>query len=132
FTGGSFTSGTFAGTHTGTFTGTHSGDGAALTNIPSSAIVGLDTALGAAVPIGTIVSRIDNTVPTGYLVLNGQAVSRSTYSVLYAAYGTTYGNGNGTTTFNLPDLRGMFLRGLDESRGVDTGRSFSATPQAAA
>lgn len=133
FTSGTFTSGSYAGTHTGTFTGTHSGDGAALTNIPTSAIVGLDGALGAAVPIGTVVMRIDNTVvPTGYLVLNGQAVSRSTYATLYAQYGTTFGNGDGSTTFNLPDLRGAFVRGLDEGRGIDTGRAIAATLQAAA
>jgi microcystin-dependent protein len=49
-------------------------------------------------------------------------VSRSTYSSLFSAIGTTYGVGDGSTTFNLPDLRGEFPRGWDDGRGVDTGR----------
>jgi microcystin-dependent protein len=50
----------------------------------------------------------------GWLKCNGAAVSRSTYAVLFAAIGTLYGAGDGTTTFNLPDYRGEFLRGLDD------------------
>lgn len=49
--------------------------------------------------------------PTGYLLCDGTAVSRTTYSSLFALVGTTWGVGDGSTTFNLPDLRGMFLRG---------------------
>ncbi|WP_459749856.1 tail fiber protein [Pseudomonas sp. 3A(2025)] len=60
--------------------------------------------------------------PNGYLKANGAAVSRTTYSVLFAAIGTTYGTGNGSTTFNLPDLRAEFIRGLDDGRNIDTGR----------
>jgi hypothetical protein len=51
-------------------------------------------------------------VPAGYLELAGQAISRTTYSALFALFGTTYGVGDGSTTFNLPDLRGEFVRGL--------------------
>lgn len=65
-----------------------------------------------------------NTAPSGFLKANGAAVSRATYSALFSAIGTTFGVGNGSTTFNLPDLRGEFLRGWDDSRGVDSGRSF--------
>lgn len=54
----------------------------------------------------------------GYLPCNGSAVSRSTYSALFSAIGTTYGAGNGSTTFNVPDFRGYFLRGFDSGRGV--------------
>jgi hypothetical protein len=61
-------------------------------------------------------------VPSTYLVCNGQAVSRTTYAALFAKIGTTYGAGDGSTTFNLPDLRGEFIRGWDNGRGVDTGR----------
>lgn len=68
--------------------------------------------------------------PTGWLKANGAAISRSTYSALFAAIGVTFGTGDGSTTFNVPDLRGEFLRGLDDSRGVDTGRTLSATAQA--
>lgn len=62
----------------------------------------------------------------GYLKCNGGAVSRTTYANLFAAIGTTYGVGDGSTTFNLPELRGEFIRGLDDSRGVDSGRSLGS------
>lgn len=232
FSGGTFTTGSFSGTHTGTFTGTHSGNGAALTDIPTSAITGLSTALASYLPLtggtisgtltitgsntsissdsnrllwfrdlansptglvyndssnnrtilrsyqlgsstyvqayldpassdfilpsaptassaaatkayvdtsilngslptGTVIMRFDSTVPTGFLVLNGQAVSRTTYAALFALYGTVFGTGNGSTTFNLPDTRGLFLRGSNEGRGTDPAgnRAFSNTVQ---
>lgn len=68
-----------------------------------------------------------NTAPTGYLKANGAAISRTTYSVLFAAIGTTFGVGDGSTTFNIPDLRGEFLRGWDDARGVDTSRAFGSS-----
>jgi|TARA_B100000085_G_scaffold75846_2_gene68120 microcystin-dependent protein len=54
---------------------------------------------------GLIIPWTDSSVPTGYLECNGQAVSRSTYAALFAVIGTTYGSGNGSTTFTLPDLQ---------------------------
>lgn len=78
----------------------------------------------AAVPAGAVAHFARSTVPTGWLEANGAAVSRTTYAALFAAIGTTFGGGNGTTTFNLPDLRGEFIRGWDNGRGVDSGRSF--------
>lgn len=65
-------------------------------------------------------------VPTGYLECNGAAVSRATYADLFAAIGTTYGPGNGTTTFNIPQAQGEFLRGWDNGRGVDDGRTLGS------
>jgi phage-related tail fiber protein len=62
--------------------------------------------------------------PVGYLKRNGAAVSRTTYARLFAKIGTTYGAGDGSTTFNLPDGRGVFDRGLDEGRGIDPGRTI--------
>jgi microcystin-dependent protein len=62
--------------------------------------------LPAGVPAGTIMGWGGSTAPDQWIICDGTAVSRSTYSALYAAIGTTYGVGNGTTTFNLPDLRG--------------------------
>lgn len=56
-------------------------------------------------PTGSVITYAGSTAPTGYLVCNGQAVSRTTYAALYNVLGTLYGVGNGTTTFNLPDLR---------------------------
>jgi len=76
------------------------------------------------VPVGAVFYFATSTAPTGYLKANGAAVSRTTYADLFAAVGTTYGSGDGSTTFNLPDLRGEFLRGWDDSRGVDSGRGF--------
>lgn len=70
-----------------------------------------------------------STAPTGWLKANGAAVSRTVYADLFAAIGTTWGAGDGFNTFNLPDLRGEFVRGWDDSRGVDAGRGF-ATQQA--
>ncbi|MBS7660554.1 tail fiber protein [Pseudomonas lalucatii] len=70
--------------------------------------------------------------PTGWLKANGAAVSRSTYAALFAAIGTTYGAGNGSTTFNLPDLRGEFIRGWDDGRGVDGGRALGSAQAALA
>lgn len=64
------------------------------------------------VPIGTIIAMSSDYIPTGYLLCNGSAVNRQTYSLLFAKIGTTYGEGDGTNTFNLPDLRGKFVRGL--------------------
>jgi phage-related tail fiber protein len=64
------------------------------------------------------------TAPAGFLKANGAAVSRATYADLFAAIGTTYGTGDGSTTFNLPDLRGEFPRGWDDGRGVDSDRGI--------
>lgn len=64
------------------------------------------------VPIGTIIAMSSDYIPAGYLLCNGSAVNRQTYSLLFAKIGTTYGEGDGTNTFNLPDLRGKFVRGL--------------------
>jgi microcystin-dependent protein len=65
-----------------------------------------------------------SSAPSGWLKCNGAAVSRSLYAALFNIIGTTYGAGDGSTTFNLPDLRGEFLRGLDDGRGVDSGRTI--------
>jgi microcystin-dependent protein len=71
------------------------------------------------VPIGTVHFFAANTAPAGYLECDGSAVSRTTYSALFTRIGTTYGTGDGSTTFNLPDLRGRFLRGWDHGAGRD-------------
>jgi microcystin-dependent protein len=63
------------------------------------------------VPAGAVMAFAMNSAPTGWLAADGTAVSRSTYARLFAAVGTTHGVGNGSTTFNLPDLRGYFVRG---------------------
>lgn len=77
-------------------------------------------------PPGQVGAFARSTAPTGWLKANGAAVSRTTYNALFAAIGTVFGVGDGSTTFNLPDLRGEFLRGLDDGRGVDAGRSLGS------
>lgn len=62
--------------------------------------------------------------PSGWLECNGQAVNRLTYSGLFTAIGTIHGSGDGSTTFNVPDLRAEFIRGLDNGKGIDTGRTI--------
>ena len=63
------------------------------------------------VPSGAIMAFAMNSSPTGWLAANGAAVSRTTYADLFAAIGSTYGSGDGSTTFNLPNLNGVFIRG---------------------
>jgi len=67
-----------------------------------------------------------NTAPLGFLKANGAAISRTTYSRLFAYMGTTFGTGDGSTTFNLPDMRSVFPRGWDDGRGLDSGRVFGS------
>lgn len=62
------------------------------------------------------------TPPAGYIKANGATLSRDVYAWLFSKIGTTFGAGDGVTTFATPDLRGEFLRGLDDGRGVDIGR----------
>jgi Microcystin-dependent protein len=75
---------------------------------------------------GDIKFHAANAIPPGWLKANGAAVSRTAYAALFAAIGTTYGAGDGATTFALPDLRGEFVRGFDDGRGVDSGRGFGS------
>lgn len=86
----------------------------------------VSSAVASAVPAGTIITVAKNTAPTGYLKANGALLSRTTYSALFEAIGTTFGAGDGSTTFALPDLRGYFPRGWDNSRGIDVGRVFGS------
>lgn len=77
--------------------------------------------------VGASVGFYLNSPPVGWLKENGAAVSRTTYAALFAIIGTAFGAGDGSTTFNLPDHRGEFPRGTDDSRGVDPGRLVGST-----
>lgn len=66
-------------------------------------------------PVGTIKMFAGSTAPTGYLICDGSAKSRTTYSELFSTIGTTYGSGNGSTTFNIPNLKGKVVVGLNSS-----------------
>ncbi len=84
---------------------------------------------GVTIVTGSVIMYPIKTAPTGYLYCNGAAVSRGTYATLYGIIGNTFGSGDGATTFNLPDYRGQFLRGVNDSSGNDPDAS-SRTAQA--
>lgn len=75
---------------------------------------------------GQVIMWGGSTPATGYLEMDGSAISRTTYADLFAAIGTTFGAGDGSTTFNLPDARGEFIRGWDNGRGIDSGRALGS------
>ena len=94
-------------------------------NLATDAMTAIETWLLANVsvwtpPSGMITEFAGSTVPTGWLLCNGQAVSRTTFAVLFSVCGTAYGIGDGSTTFNVPDLRGR------SSMGAGTGTGLSA------
>ena len=78
------------------------------------------------VPAGTISYFAMLNPPTGWLVADGSPIPRDQYQELFAVIGTYYGAGDGRTTFNIPDLRGEFIRSWDAGRGVDPGRAFGS------
>ncbi|MFX4251985.1 tail fiber protein [Aliarcobacter butzleri] len=78
------------------------------------------------VPVSTVLPFATTNIPDSFLECNGAAISRTAYSKLFAAIGTAFGAGDGSTTFNIPDLRGEFIRGWDNGRGLDIGRTFGS------
>lgn len=79
------------------------------------------------VPSGAVSPYAGTAEPTGWLFCYGQAISRTTYAALFAAIGTTYGVGDGSTTFNLPDLRGRVVAGQDDMGGTSANRLTNQT-----
>lgn len=77
-------------------------------------------------PIGTIIESASANTPPGYLLCNGAAVSRTTYARLFSEIGTTYGAGDGSTTFNLPDRRGRTGIGAGQGTGL-TNRTLGGS-----
>ena len=80
-----------------------------------------------AMPTGAVVPFGGSSAPTGFLLCAGQAVSRSTYSALFGVISTTYGEGDGSSTFNLPDLRGRVVAGQDDMGGSSADRLTGLT-----
>lgn len=78
-------------------------------------------------PTGAVMSFAMNSAPSGWLETNGAAVSRATYADLFTSTSTTFGTGDGSTTFNLPDLRGIFVRasGSQVIGGITYNKSFA-------
>jgi microcystin-dependent protein len=83
----------------------------------------------ALVPTGWVGYFAATTPPAGFLECNGAAISRTTYGGLFAVIGTTFGVGDGVTTYNIPELRAEFIRGWDRTRGVDAGRAFGSSQE---
>lgn len=77
-------------------------------------------------PVGSITAYSGTTAPEGFLICDGSAISRTTYSALFEVIGTTYGVGDGASSFNIMDLRGLFIRGLDNGAGVDSDRAMGS------
>lgn len=87
--------------------------------------------VGRGLPIGSLIPYHSSTAPTGFLYCDGSAVSRTTYADLYAIIGTTYGSGDGSTTFNLPNIKGRSLMGVDPSGTGEIPTAAAATKGAA-
>ena len=104
--------GTFANTGNATITGT----------LTVSSTVSANGVTNATLPAGAIMMWGTNTAPTGWLLCDGSAVSRTTYSGLFAVISTTFGSGDGSTTFNVPDMRGRFPLGQDDMGGSSANR----------
>ena len=100
----------------------HNGDFNSAGDVCSSSGKSINNSVQISELVGEVAFFARTTPPSGWLKANGAAVSRTTYAVLFAAIGTTFGAGDGSSTFNLPDLRGEFVRGLDDGRNVDGGR----------
>lgn len=73
-------------------------------------------------PVGTVVDFAGSNAPATWLLCFGQAISRTEYAELFAVIGTTYGSGNGSTTFNVPDYRGRVIAGRDNMGGTNANR----------
>ena len=104
---------------------------AALNSMIAAAIAAIPAdppfpAIPDAIPPGAVMSFARASAPSGWLKCNGAAVSRTTYAALYTAIGGVFGTGDGSTTFNVPEMRGEFVRGWDDSRGVDGSRVFGS------
>ena len=97
-------------------------DGKAMQAVSVDYAVSSGYANNAADLLGAIIVQAADITPTGWLYCNGAAISRTAYSALFGRIGTLYGAGDGWSTFNIPDLRGVFLRGQDAGRGIDPNR----------
>ena len=102
-------------------------DAVTTAKIPDAAITAAKLAVGAAFVAGMVMPYAGSSAPSGWLLAYGQDVSRTTYSDLFSAIGTTYGSGDGSTTFTLPDLRGRVVAGQDDMGGTSANRLTNQT-----
>lgn len=101
-------------------------DGGTMKTIPASDIKTYASG-NSLVPSGALMPFAGASAPTGFLLCDGSAVSRSTYATLFSAVSTTYGSGDGSSTFNLPDLRGRVIAGQDDMGGASANRLTDQT-----
>lgn len=80
------------------------------------------------VPAGSVMAFAGTSIPSGWLYCDGSAVSRTVYGALFLAIGVAWGNGDGSSTFNIPDLKGRFLRGQDDGAARDPDASSRTAP----
>lgn len=107
---------------TDTFTITRAQKGTTAQSIATTWRISLPVLSEDVTPVGAVTPFAGTTEPTGWLLCYGQAVSRTTYKALFDLIGTTYGSGDGSTTFNLPDLRGRVVAGQDDMGGSSANR----------
>jgi phage-related tail fiber protein len=98
-------------------------------NALATTVSTLQDSVRSTVPPGSVAAFAGEGTPDGWLRCDGAVVSRTVYSALFAAIGVAHGGGNGTTTFNLPDYRGRFLRGVDQGVGRDQDSATRSAPQ---
>lgn len=107
-----------------TLDGNSSATAAVTASGPDTAkVFAFEFGIPAGAPAGTVHAFAGDAanIPSGYLLCNGASISRETYASLFSAIGTIYGAGNGSTTFNLPDFRGKFLRGYQSGTSAELG-----------
>lgn len=97
----------------------------ALSELAGGSATGYQNTGYGTLPVGVILPFPGSTIPVGWITCHGQAVSRSAYAELFAVIGTQYGSGDGSTTFNLPDLRGRVIAGRDNMGGSAAGNLTS-------
>lgn len=98
--------------------------------LDASVAAAVAASLAALIPAGSEIAYAGSAAPTGWLLEDGSAVSRTTYATLFAVIGTTYGAGDGSTTFNVPDSRGRAAIGAGTGRDVEviTSQVASGAP----
>ena len=96
--------------------------------VSQSTVQGTDTAVAPLIPAGMIIAWGGTSTPSGWLECDGSAISRTTYAALFAALSTDFGSGDGSSTFNIPDVRGRFLAGT----GTNVSKGFETSGQLAA
>lgn len=115
----------FTWTVVGQVTGAAPGDYVTVAGLEAAVLAIMDTLI----PPGSQMLWGSETVPSGWLECDGSELSRADYAKLFTKMGTRFGEGNGSTTFNIPDWRGIFPRGWDHGRGRDTDRAMDGAVQ---